>query len=80
MYFKAFYSMVILFLSILFLTSCTAQDEKFIVLWEIQKVVVGSEQMTSVTKWTRINQNRTYESGNDWLQNSSGTWSYDHNS
>lgn len=80
MHFKAFYSIVILILSIPFLTPCTGQDEKFIGLWEIQKVVVGSEQMTPVAKWTRINQNGTYESGNGWLQNSSGTWSYDRNS
>lgn len=33
--------------------------------------------MTPVAKWTRINKDRSYVSGNGWLQNSSGTWTYD---
>ena len=76
MYSKAFNPITALFLSLIILTSCTAQNEKFIGLWEIQKVMVGSEQMTPVAKWARINQDGTYESGNGWLQNTSGTWTY----
>lgn len=57
--------------------STYAQKEKFIGFWEIEKVEVGEENMTPVSKWTRINGDGTFQSGNGWLQNSSGTWKYD---
>jgi len=43
-------------------------------LWEITVVTVGDEIMTPVAKWTRINDDGTFESGNGWSQNSVGTW------
>ncbi|MCO6479228.1 MAG: hypothetical protein J5I94_21515, partial [Phaeodactylibacter sp.] len=46
-------------------------------LWEITKVEVGDQAMTPVAKWTRIDADGTYQSGNGWLQNSAGTWIYD---
>lgn len=46
-------------------------------LWEITKVEAGEQAMTPVAKWTRINADGTYQSGNGWLQNSAGTWIYD---
>jgi hypothetical protein len=33
--------------------------------------------MTPVAKWTHIKADGTYESGNGWLKNSEGTWTYD---
>ncbi len=57
--------------------SSFAQKEKMIGLWEIEKVEVGEENMTPVAKWTKINEDGTFQSGNGWLQNSSGTWQYD---
>lgn len=33
--------------------------------------------MTPVAKWTIIDDDHTYRSGNGWLQNSVGTWTYD---
>ena len=48
--------------------------------WEITKVSVGDQEMTPVAKWTRINNDGTYQSGNGWLQNSVGTWDYDNKS
>jgi len=41
-------------------------------LWEISKVTV-------LAKWTRINSDFTYQSGNGWLQNSEGNWTFDQN-
>lgn len=53
------------------------QNERIMGLWKINKVEVGEENMTPVAKWTKINDDGTYQSGNGWLQNSKGTWSYD---
>lgn len=55
-----------------------SQKESLIGLWEIQKVEVGEDNMTPVAKWTKINTDGTYQSGNGWLQNSQGQWNYDH--
>jgi len=46
-------------------------------LWEIRKVTVGDRTMTPLAKWTRINNDFTYKSGNGWLQNSEGNWTFD---
>ncbi|PWJ39946.1 hypothetical protein [Sediminitomix flava] len=45
--------------------------------WEFQKVTVGEEVMTPVAKWTKINADQSFESGNGWLQNGKGTWTFD---
>lgn len=46
-------------------------------MWLVEKVQVGDEQMTPVSKWFEFHEDGTYESGNGWLQNTIGTWSYD---
>jgi hypothetical protein len=46
-------------------------------IWLVEKVQVGDEQMTPVSKWFKFHENGDYESGNGWLQNTIGTWSYD---
>ena len=45
-------------------------------LWGVEKVTVGSQIMTPLAKWTRINADASFQSGNGWLQNSEGTWSF----
>ncbi|NMM50865.1 hypothetical protein [Marinigracilibium pacificum] len=54
----------------------SAQDNSLNGLWEITSVKVGDEQMTPIGKWTRINGDGTYESGNGWIQNGAGRWSF----
>ncbi|MBI1184720.1 hypothetical protein GC194_10635 [bacterium] len=66
----------VLFLFIIQTNFGYAQKRRLIGLWEVQSVVVGSEEMTPVAKWTRINSDGTFQSGNGWLQNSLGTWEY----
>jgi len=63
----------------IFLSCPFAYSQDLIGFWEIKEVKVGEEVMTPVAKWTRINKDGTYESGNGWLQNSIGTWEYDSN-
>ena len=53
------------------------QDAALVGLWEIEKVLVGKKQMTPVAKWTRINADGSYQSGNGWLQSADGVWRYD---
>ncbi len=48
--------------------------QEIIGLWEVKAVKVGDQEMTPVAKWTRINGDGSYTSGNGWLQNSEGTW------
>jgi len=69
------FTLIILLLSCSF--SIHAQKENLIGFWEIENVEVGEENMTPVAKWTKINADGTYQSGNGWLQNSKGTWNYD---
>lgn len=45
-------------------------------LWLFTEVQVGEEAMTPVARWTRIHEDGTFESGNGWLKNSIGTWTY----
>lgn len=51
--------------------------QNYIGLWEIKKVTAGDFIMTPVAKWIKINADKTYTSGNGWLQNSEGTWTFD---
>ncbi|WP_075342268.1 hypothetical protein [Tenacibaculum agarivorans] len=64
-------------LVIFFTVQIFAQKEKIIGFWQIEKVVVGDKNRTPVAKWTKINNDGTYQSGNGWLQNSKGKWNYD---
>ncbi len=61
------------------LGSLFATAQNIFGLWEITEVKMGNEAMTPIAKWTRINLDGTYESGNGWLQNSEGVWSYNEN-
>ena len=45
--------------------------------WEVTKVQAGGQTMTPVSKWTKINKDGSYQSGNGWLQNAEGNWTYD---
>lgn len=45
-------------------------------LWVVTKVTAGDREMTPVAKWTRINEDGTYQAGNGWLQHSTGRWRY----
>lgn len=55
---------------------CYAQENDIIGFWEVEKVAIGKEMMTPVAKWFRINPDRTYQSGNGWLQSEQGHWQY----
>lgn len=46
-------------------------------LWEVQEVRVGTETMTPVAKWFDFEVEGNYQSGNGWLQNMAGNYSYD---
>ncbi len=46
-------------------------------MWEFTKVTLGDEEVTPVAKWTRLNEDGTFQSGNGWVQNAEGTWNYD---
>ena len=48
--------------------------------WAVKEVMVGTEIKTPVAKWIKVNDDGSYQSGNGWLQNSEGTWSYDKSS
>ena len=68
----------VLVFSMLFMSfSVCAQKERIIGFWEIQKVEVGDKNMTPVAKWTKINTDGSFQSGNGWLQNAQGSWNYD---
>lgn len=62
---------------LLFAITGYAQQGKLVGLWEMTRVLVGDEVMTPVAKWTKINTDGTFKSGNGWLQNSYGSWQYD---
>lgn len=73
-YFKLSFFMICL--QFQFMLAQTA-SQKIIGLWKIENVNVGKKVMTPVAKWFRINENMTYDSGNGWLQNSEGVYSFD---
>lgn len=49
-------------------------------LWEATKVQVGTEELTPVAKWTLFNENGSFTTGNGWLQNGDGSWSFNQQS
>ena len=51
-------------------------SQEIVGLWEVAGVNVGNEIMTPVAKWMRFKENGTFQSGNGWLQNSEGTWTF----
>lgn len=68
------YKCLNVFIVLYMLSSFRVEAQEIIGLWEIAEVSVGDEVMTPVAKWTRINEDGTYQSGNGWLQNSVGSW------
>ncbi|GET21033.1 hypothetical protein [Prolixibacter denitrificans] len=62
---------------LLFSSNIYAQKSKITGFWAIETVSVGNQNMTPVAKWTKINADGSFQSGNGWLQNSQGSWSYD---
>jgi len=46
-------------------------------LWIVKKVQVGTEELTPVAKWVKLETDGTQLSGNGWLQHTFGTWNYD---
>lgn len=67
----------LLFITFCLLINSPAIAQPITGLWEVTKVTAGDQEMTPVAKWTRIHGDGTYESGNGWLQNAVGQWSYD---
>ena len=47
--------------------------------WSVVEVKVGSKLRTPQARWTTISKDGTYQSGNGWLQNAEGHWTYDNN-
>ena len=65
-----------LIVTLLIFNSLTIYAQNIVGFWEIKEVIVGGKTMTPVAKWTKINKDGSYESGNGWLQNAQGTWTY----
>ena len=64
-------------LPLLLAISFHSYAQKIYGLWEITEVTVADQVMTPVAKWTHIYSDGNYESGNGWLKNSEGTYTYD---
>lgn len=45
-------------------------------LWKIDQVTVGDQNLTPTAKWFLFENNGRMTSGNGWVQNSSGNWTY----
>lgn len=69
------YTLLIAFMLLNFMTY--AQKDRITGFWEIVKVNIGEHNMTPIAKWTKINVDGTFQSGNGWLQSSEGSWTYD---
>ena len=66
-----------LIVTLLIFNSLTVYAQDIVGFWEIKEVIVGGKIMTPVAKWSKINKDGSYQSGNGWLQNSEGTWKFD---
>lgn len=66
-----------LIVTLLIFNSLTVYAQDIVGFWEIKEVMVGGKIMTPVAKWSKINKDGSYQSGNGWLQNSEGTWKFD---
>lgn len=65
------------FIAALLFSACKSQKENTSSiegLWLVEKVQMGTEEMTPIARWTRFNSNYTQASGNGWLQHSVGSW------
>lgn len=54
-----------------------AEAQSVIGFWKVEKVMVGAVDRTPVAKWIKINQDKSYQSGNGGIQNAEGAWSLD---
>ncbi|MDT7832092.1 hypothetical protein RQM59_06850 [Flavobacteriaceae bacterium S356] len=63
------------------LTACKSKENNTSIegLWLVEKVQMGTQEMTPIARWTRFNANYTQSSGNGWLQHSVGSWGLDGN-
>jgi len=68
------YMMLIVVILFSFTINCFAQTESIHGLWLMEHVQVGDQEMTPVARWTKIQPDGTYESGNGWLKSSEGIW------
>lgn len=66
-----------LLLIIVCLTINVVSAQQPIGLWEVVEVKVGTELMTPQARWTTIHRDGSYQSGNGWLQNAQGHWTYE---
>lgn len=66
-----------LIVTLLILNNLTVYAQDIVDFWEIKEVIVGGKTMTPIAKWTKINKDGSYQSGNGWLQNAEGTWQFD---
>ncbi len=70
------YRFSLLFLLCLLFSNCNS-SKKLIGLWQVEKVIIGENEMTPVARWTRFNKDQSQISGNGWLQHSIGSWNID---
>jgi hypothetical protein len=66
---------ILLSLLLIMISGCSPK-KKIIGLWQIEKVQMGTQEMTPIAKWTKFNKDRSQESGNGWIQHTVGQWSY----
>jgi hypothetical protein len=74
---KSLFSFIVFLVLGLMVSPQLVKAQSIIGFWEVKEVRVGEELMTPVAKWFRINKDHTYQAGNGWLQNATGTWTYD---
>ena len=43
---------------------------------EVTNVPIGDKNRTPIAKWTKINKDGSYQSGNGWLQSIEGSWNF----
>ena len=65
--------------SLFFSCQESAKEKGIHGLWLVEKVEMGDNSMTPVSKWVQFNSDATQTSGNGWLQHSYGTWSLNEN-
>ena len=66
--------LVLASLFVMLYTACSAQTVEG--LWQVSQVNVGENQMTPIAKWFQFNADGSYSSGNGWLKNSEGNYTF----
>ncbi len=67
---------VTMLLSLVLVLSSLQIEAQISGLWEATNVKVGTEELTPVAKWSLFNGDGSFTTGNGWLQNGDGTWSF----